>query len=157
AIYRLIKHYKQLRPLADSLTVLFVPPDYFSAERLVNRIQRALNAIKKDGKRVSRILFSGLNQIRYNSPLYQEEPLLIAALIELFKKERVTSMFINNWGEDKVENANLFDMMIIAEKLKSYVGQDHDGYDVKLEIPHHGPSNVARYPYPLGIMHSENG
>src|SRR5262249_48592972 len=100
AIYRLIKHYKQLRPLADSLTVLFVPPDYFSAERLVNRIQRALNAIKKDGKRVSRILFSGLNQIRYNSPLYQEEPLLIAALIELFKKERVTSMFINNWGED---------------------------------------------------------
>jgi KaiC/GvpD/RAD55 family RecA-like ATPase/transcriptional regulator with XRE-family HTH domain len=110
AIRRVIENYPQFSPLLQALdnrgsgpklSVLHFPPDYFSAERFIYWVERTLRTMRRDGNRVSRVLFSSLSQLKFNSPMFAAEPLFVAALIELFKKEMVTSLFISVGGEHR--------------------------------------------------------
>jgi KaiC/GvpD/RAD55 family RecA-like ATPase/transcriptional regulator with XRE-family HTH domain len=107
AIRRIIQNYDQLQPLLTALDnrgpgprlhVMHFPPDYFSAERFLHWVERTLREMKRHEQRVSRVLFSTLSQLKYNSPMFEKEPLFVAALIELLKKERITSLFISVGG-----------------------------------------------------------
>jgi KaiC/GvpD/RAD55 family RecA-like ATPase/transcriptional regulator with XRE-family HTH domain len=103
-VRQIADNYPQLRGLSEALDgadqgprlkVMHFPPDYFSAERCLHWVERTLREMKSRGESVSRVLFNSLGQLRHSSPMFSKEPLLVAALIELFKKDSITSMFIS--------------------------------------------------------------
>jgi KaiC/GvpD/RAD55 family RecA-like ATPase/transcriptional regulator with XRE-family HTH domain len=75
-------------------SVAHFPPDYVTAERFIHWVQRRLRQAKVSGRPVTRVVFSNLGQLDSNSPALKEEPLFIPALIELFRRKRISSLFL---------------------------------------------------------------
>jgi KaiC/GvpD/RAD55 family RecA-like ATPase len=172
-------NYPQFRRLTEALhsegerprmRVMHFPPDYFSAERCLFWVERTLGNMKRRGERVSRVLFNSLSQLRYSSPMFSREPLFVAALIELFKKEGITSLFISVTSgktppiqlaeEREVERdrqglvatdnsmsqeiGNIFDTIIFTGK-RQWGGRE----EVVLTVGHTGKCNAVRDPMVL--------
>jgi KaiC/GvpD/RAD55 family RecA-like ATPase len=133
-IRRIVANYPQLTPLfraletreqGPRLKVLHFPPDYFSPERFLHSIEQTLREMKRSGHRVARVLFSAISQLPHSSPMVAKEPLFVAAVIELFKKEGITSLFISAGGGQPI--------------LQSVAGNGEiSGDDVADEQPVHG-------------------
>lgn len=152
SLLRMIHTYPQFHDLLDSqtaalsphLTVLHFPPDYFTAERFLHWIQQTLQQLQRSQRVVSRALFSNLSQLGYNSPMFPEERLFIAALIELFKKEDITSLFIDVGSNQDIEIHNIFDTLLFTHR------DVRNGTDrVLLTVSHSGPGNADRTPQEL--------
>jgi hypothetical protein len=107
----------QPRSLNPRLWVLHRPPTYFSAAGFLHWLRHQLASLRQAGHDIRRLVFNNLNQLRHNSPLFAEEPLFIAALLELFRKQRITSLFIQVQGEDAL-SANVFDTILFTDRWK---------------------------------------
>jgi len=151
SILRIIERYPQFKNLLQRhngtmrpnprFKILHVPPDYFSAERFIHWVRETFREQKKAGGAVRRVLFSTLSQLQYNSPMFGEEPLFIASLIELFKKEAVTSLFLGVGDNRNAEVGNIFDTILATTK------QDNAGQEeIFLSVSHSGPCNALRSP-----------
>jgi hypothetical protein len=62
-----------------------------------------------------RVLFHSLDYLRYNSPLFEEEPLFLAAVLELFRKERITALFVDVQQQPEHEIPKGFDTAIVTD------------------------------------------
>ena len=93
-------------------------------------------------RRSCRVLFSTLSQLTFNSPLTQEEPLSIAAVIELMKKSNATSLFLDTRGPTEEGVGNIFDIILYTDKSTGY--HKIPGKEVKFYVSHSGPSNADR-------------
>ena len=172
AILKIVSTYPQLNILLDrekesvslgsKLEVMYFPPDYYTGERLIFWIKEHLKGLKKKGKTVSRVLFNNLAQLSYNSPLYNSPmpkfpdggnllTITHAALIELFRKEEITSLFIDVGRNKEAEVQNIFDAILFTsldENIESDI--------VYLAVSHTGPCNADRTPKRLERIR-ENG
>jgi KaiC/GvpD/RAD55 family RecA-like ATPase len=139
-VLRIIHEYPQFQGLVEAhkrgnLRVIYEPPDYFTAERFLHWIRREF---RQSPKRFSRVVFSTLNQLAYNSPMFKEEMLFVAALIELFRSNGATSLFLSvNRKQDEIEN--IFDAILFTEHEARATGSR-----VLLSVGHSGPCNAAR-------------
>jgi KaiC/GvpD/RAD55 family RecA-like ATPase len=139
-VLRMVREYPQFLGLLEAhkkgnLTVIYEPPDYYTAERFLHWIRREF---RRSQKRFSRVLFSTLNQLAYNSPMFGEEKLLVAALIELFRSNGATSLFLSsNRKQDEIEN--IFDAILFTEHEPQATGDR-----VLLSVGHSGPCNAGR-------------
>ena len=146
AIHRIIQNYRQLDPLLDPtdrdalnprLRVLHFAPDYFSAERFLHWLQRSFREYQDSNIAVSRILFSSINQLLHNSPMFPLEKLFIDALLELFKRKEVTSLFLGSESAQNAEIANAFDVILFTGF------QRQSGLEqVTVRVGHSGPCNA---------------
>jgi KaiC/GvpD/RAD55 family RecA-like ATPase len=141
AIHRIVANHPQLEGLLDPanrgalnprLRVLHFPPDYFSAERFLDWLRRVFREYRQSQTEVGRILFSSLSQLLHNSPMFAVEPLFVDALLELFKRKGVTSLFLDAQNQRDITNA--FDVILFSDRLP-------DGR-VTLQITHSGPCNA---------------
>jgi len=162
AVLRIVAAYSQMARLAgegpmvsvpgSGLAMLYFPPDYFTAAVFLERIERWLRHSKRDEKgrkKLKRVLFNNLNQLSYNSPMFSQEKLFIPALIELFRKERVTSLFIQvSDSSSNTDVGNIFDVIMRLEQ-----GKDSD--HVQLQVSHSGPCNADRRPHT--VQRGKNG
>jgi len=123
ALMRVVRSHPQLKPLCieenDSyrfnplFNVVYSPPDYHTAERFIHKLRIILRKIReKYDKRVSRVLFSNIDQLFISSPLFSEERLFLGGIIELFKKEGVTSLFISVGKTEIAQIENMFETII---------------------------------------------
>jgi hypothetical protein len=149
AMLRIIQTYPQFyslltptqRLLSPRLKLLHYPPDYYTAERFLYWIRQHLEEFRQPSAVPCRVLFSNLNQLRNNSPMVQEETLLIAALIELFKKKHMTALFIGVGGDEKAGFGDTVDTILFTAQDATR-GPDQ----VKLWVSHSGPCNADRTP-----------
>ncbi|MCX6620026.1 MAG: hypothetical protein NTY38_02895, partial [Acidobacteria bacterium] len=148
AIERIIRTYPQFHALVNGdeqaglnpkLKVLHFPPDYFSAERFLHWMQRALREERETKGPVSRVLFSNLNQLLHNSPMFAKEELFVDALLELFRRNEITSLFIGVGGGLEKEVQYAFDTIIFTDREEL-----PDGERVSLRVGHSGPCNADR-------------
>jgi hypothetical protein len=154
SLSRIIGVYPQLHPLLDRreepitlnpcVKVVYVPPDYFTADRFLDWMRNELSRLAQKGKPISRLLFSSLNQLLHNSPMCRKEPLLIPALIELFKKQGVTSLFLAVGNENNSEIQDIFDTIIFTQR-----NRETERDTVRLMVGHSGPCNADRGSYTL--------
>jgi len=143
AIYRIIASYPQLHDLLDPdrpdelnqrFRVLHIPPDYFAPERFIHWLQSVFAEYREPSPRVGRVLFSSINQLLHNSPIAGVEQLFAAALLELFKRKRVTSLFLASEAERTAEISSAFDVII-------FTACEEDDL-VTLRVAHSGPCNA---------------
>jgi KaiC/GvpD/RAD55 family RecA-like ATPase len=139
----LTEHQGDTAVLSPRLRVLHFPPDYFTAERFLHWVDQTLRGLKQEG-RIARVLFSTLSQLQYNSPMFEKEKLFIAALIELFKKEEVTSLFLGVGGGPGQEIANIFDTILFTHEELGDKGKR-----VLVSVGHSNPGNALRTPVAL--------
>jgi len=128
----------------DRVRVLHRPPDYFSAARFFQWIREVFKSSRRG---ISRVLFLTLDQLRYSSPLIDEEPLLIPALIEFFRAKGATSFFVAA-GDDSARAdpiQAIFDTVLIT-------GKSAHTDEVTLSVAHTGPCNASQDSYRL--LHS---
>jgi len=159
SILNIVKTYPQLCDLLNGdsssfnsrLKILYVPPDYYTAERLIHWIREVLREYKRKKKKFSRVLFSSLSQLS-SSPMFEEEHLYVAALIEYFRKEEITSLFIDTGGERGAEINTIVDTIITTK----YDDRDLRGDRVIFTVGHSGPCNADRRPKYLDRV-TENG
>jgi KaiC/GvpD/RAD55 family RecA-like ATPase/transcriptional regulator with XRE-family HTH domain len=164
SLERIIHTYDQLSPLLagerDSssinpcLEILYDPPTYLTPEGFMDWIREALANLSARGKRISRVLINSLTQLRLNSPICEREPLLIPSLIELFKKESITSLFINVGQDRRSEIQQIFDTIIFTERNDDPSELDENRphrrtEDVRLIVGHSIPGNADRATYQL--------
>ena len=115
------------------LRVLHRPPDYFTAERFIDWIRQNLTDMKRRPMAACRVLLHSLDSLRYNSPLFKEEPLFLAAVLELFRKERMTALFIDVQQQPEHELPQGFDTAIITDYGPT-PGPLHDPDTVRLRV-----------------------
>jgi KaiC/GvpD/RAD55 family RecA-like ATPase/transcriptional regulator with XRE-family HTH domain len=127
-----------LAVLSERLSMLYFAPDYFTAAVFIEGVERFLRKLRRQGKPVKRVLFNNLNQLSYNSPMFGQEKLFIPALIELFRKDRLTSLFIQVSDKD-TEVENIFDAILRLDPLPS-------PNEVQLRVSHSWPFNADRRP-----------
>jgi KaiC/GvpD/RAD55 family RecA-like ATPase/transcriptional regulator with XRE-family HTH domain len=148
AVYRIIANHPQLAGLLDPsrpgmlnprLRVLHFPPDYFSAERFLHWLQKVFREYEKQGVEAGRILFSSIGQLLHNSPMFPLEKLFIDALLELFKRKRVTSLFLGSEMDRADDTANAFDVIL-------FCGRDPAGRTT-FRVAHSGPCNASESGY----------
>lgn len=161
SILRIIQAYPQFGALLETagetllfssrFKVLHIPPDYFTPERFIYRIRGILKEFRNAAAMVSRALFSNLSQLGQNSPMFKEESLFMAALIELFRKEGITSLFIDVDGKGRTEIHDIFDTIIFTNR-DTTPGSDR----VLVRVAHSGPGNADPTPKYLDRM-TENG
>jgi KaiC/GvpD/RAD55 family RecA-like ATPase/transcriptional regulator with XRE-family HTH domain len=136
-LLKIIRTYPQLasllgdegRFLHPRLRVLYCPPDYFTAARFVDWIRRTLATMKPRGI-ARRVVFHSLNQLRHSSPLFLTEPLFVAALLEIFRKEQLTALFVQVQREDP-QSQDVFDTILTTEH-----GPLHDPDTVQFRVGH---------------------
>jgi hypothetical protein len=145
AILRIISEYPQFSALLEAqrkerLFILYDLPDYFTAERFLDRIRRRFRLASRP---FSRVLFSTLNQLAHNSPLFAEEKLFVAALIESFRSHHATSLFLGVGSKDS-EIENIFDTLLFTEH-----GSNTAKPEILLSVGHSGPCNAGRKAWAL--------
>ena len=141
-IGRVIRNYPQLGPMWGSdggldprVRVVHRPPDYYTAERFVDWVRDTIR-----GRSITTVLFNSLSQLEYNSPMFSDEALFIAVLIEVFKKEEITSLFIDVADNEAGGSVgNIFDTILFT----AYDGAA-GGYGSVLRVSHTGPGNANR-------------
>lgn len=124
-IYQTIQHYPQLYSLlgprrnefSSRIVIGHLPPDRFGPERILEWTRQVLAQHRQKDK-ITRVLFSNLTQLR-NSSLFEEDKVFVPALIELFKKQRVTSLFIDTINEQIPEGPDRFDVVLRTDYLSS--------------------------------------
>jgi hypothetical protein len=123
--------------LNPQLRVLHFPPDYFSPERFVHWLRSVFSEYDSTGGslRPARILFSSTNQLLHNSPMFSVEPLFVDALLELFKRKQVTSLFLDSAAESGQEISTAFDVIMFTAR--------HGDDSVALRVVHSGPCNAS--------------
>jgi KaiC/GvpD/RAD55 family RecA-like ATPase/transcriptional regulator with XRE-family HTH domain len=147
----LLERPKSSKRLSSRLRVLHFPPDYYTAERFIDSVRAVLREYKVKERQFSRVFFSNLSQLRYNSPMFGEEGLFIAALSELFRKEQITSLFIDVGGSMGTEIQDIFDTIIFTELDAGQVDR------IRIRIGHSGPCNAVRTPNVLDRITEKNG
>jgi hypothetical protein len=106
---------RKQRLLNPRLRVLHRPPDYVTAERFIDWLRQHLTDMKRRPMAACRVLFHSLDYLRYNSPLFEEEPLFLAAVLELFRKERITALFVDVQQQPEHEIPKGFDTAIVTD------------------------------------------
>jgi KaiC/GvpD/RAD55 family RecA-like ATPase len=156
AIYRIIAHHPQLEGLLDPerpgalnprLRILHFPPDYFSAERFLDWLRRVFREYQESQTEVGRILFSSLSQLLHNSPMFDVEPLFVDALLELFKRKEVTSLFLDSQNQRDIAHA--FDVIFFSDC--------EAGGRVTLQVAHSGPCNAEPDAFVVKRAPGKNG
>jgi KaiC/GvpD/RAD55 family RecA-like ATPase/transcriptional regulator with XRE-family HTH domain len=129
--------------LSPRVTIVHVPPGYYTAERFLHWMRQLLKDPQRTPAMVSRVVFSTVDQLRYSSPMCAEEPLLIAALTDLFKREHMTSLFLAAGGPHERETgvAEIFDTIIVTEH-DPRAGPDQ----VLLTVSQSSPGHADRRP-----------
>jgi len=148
SVYRIIANYPQLADLLDPsrpgalnprLRMLHFPPDYFSAERFLHWLQDVFREYRQQNDEVGRILFSSIGQLLHNSPMFPLEKLFIDALLELFKRKRVTSLFLGSESDRAADTTNAFDLILFS-------GREAGGR-ATFQVAHSGPCNASEATY----------
>ncbi len=124
SLLKIIETYPQLGSLLSpqpgslhpNLHVLYRPPGYFTAPRFMAWVRQHLHAMRQrpGAGEVRRVLFNNLNQLRHSSPLFAEEPLFVAALLELFRKEQLTALFVQVLGDDP-RSQDVFNTLLLTD------------------------------------------
>jgi KaiC/GvpD/RAD55 family RecA-like ATPase/transcriptional regulator with XRE-family HTH domain len=125
--------------MSERLHILHLRPDYYTAERFLHWVRRTLSQLAQAKQPVVRVVFNSLAQLRNNSPMYEHEKLFREALVELFRKEGLTSLFIDVGGKESQEIENVFDILLFTER-RSVNGSDR----VWLKVGHSGPCTADR-------------
>ena len=142
-VLRILGEYEQFQPLLEAhrcrnLEIVYTPPDYYTAARFLHWIRRRF---RRSEKPFSRILFSTLNQLSYNSPLFEAEKLFVAALIELFRSNKSTSLFLSVDRKER-EIENIFDTILFLDRDSA-----NSSARVVLSVGHSGVCNAERVPW----------
>lgn len=143
ALMRMVRSHPQLSSLCieekDScrfnplFNVVYSPPDYHTAERFIHKLRIILRTIRdKHQKRVSRVLFSNIDQLFISSPLFSEERLFLGGIIELFKKEGVTSLFISVGKMEIAQVENMFETIIYTSTSAQLDGQAQKAVEIEI-------------------------
>jgi hypothetical protein len=90
--------------------------------------------------RPTRMLFSNLSQLKFNSPLVEQEPLFIAALIEFCRRKGITSLFIDVKNPRQKAIGDIFDVILRTDS------EPNQPELVKFWVGHSGPGNADRTP-----------
>lgn len=91
----------------DRFNIQYTPPDYFTPASFLNWVDKAL---REASGPTARIVFNGIDQLISGSPIFAKEPMLVAALVELFKSVGATCLFLGS--ESPALYKGLFDARI---------------------------------------------
>jgi hypothetical protein len=133
--------------------VLHLAPDYVSAEWFIHEVRERIRKAREAGRPYRRVLFSTLSQLDLSSPMFKIEPLLVHAFIELFKKERISSVFLQSVEEiNKLPIESIFDATLVTRRLTESADEP-----AELLVRHSNPGNALRSPVLLERVRRDGG
>jgi KaiC/GvpD/RAD55 family RecA-like ATPase/transcriptional regulator with XRE-family HTH domain len=116
---------------------LHSPPDYFSAARFLEWTRDVFRSVPV-GRRISRVLVHTVDQFMLNSPLISDEPLFFGSLIEYFKANTSSSLFVMSGN---VLTIDLFNTVLSTKPL--------EGGEVEFRVSYTPPCNASPDSYRL--------
>lgn len=149
SIIQTIHNYPQLFPLLSDdgndfnarVNVGYLPPNRFGPERILHWARKVLANHQTTDQRVRRVLFSNLSQFR-NSSFFEEDVAFTRALVLLFKKSDVTSLFIDTVDEPSRGIPEGFEAV-----LRTFDNDDGRGPQIKMEYT--ARCNATHDPYQI--------
>ncbi|MBX3325621.1 MAG: hypothetical protein U0223_06460 [Nitrospira sp.] len=119
---------------SSRVTFGYRPSGPYGPERILDWMSREVGkAIETSAKRgpskVTRIVISSLAHLR-SSPLFQRDTTFIPALLQLFKKEHVTALYIDEPGEPSDQIGHRFDVILAAEQDDT----DRKSDDIRIRV-----------------------
>lgn len=141
AISEVAQGYDKLSPCIseenEHLQIEHIRPSYLTPGRFLDKVSTWIRDSRDRGNEIRRIVFDNFAQIRLRFPLLDAEPMFIPALIDLFKTEGCSSLFIDiveepekSLWEFKSPILDLADYVIATQHLP-FLGRDHTVISVR--------------------------
>ncbi len=153
-LFSIIQNYPQFHALlsekhtefSSRVEMGYLAPDRFGPERILDWMRQVLASRLDKGSQVRRVLVSSLSQLR-QSPLFGVDTTFIPALVQLFKKEGVTALFIDTAGNESKSIGGYFDVILSTDQVNS--DSEHEATQIRVEYTAlckagHAPHQIRR-------------